>query len=108
MSYWLLEYLHIDNPYRLGTVVNSMVNKHTSHFIQMKVSYVASDYRAFTKDLYSDGCLHNNTLKEKIIGARHSKIWDLGEKLKLYHTMLHTKHKVKQGLISVVALQLFT
>ena len=29
-------------------------------------------------------------------------------RLKLPHTVLHTKHKIKQGLTTVVALQLFT
>ena len=40
-------------------------------FIQLKVSYICvyitSDYRAFTEDLYSDGCLHDN-----IEGESHS------------------------------------
>ena len=54
----------------------------------------------FTEDLYSDGCLHHN-----IEGQNNS---DLDVRLKLPHTMLHTKHKVKQGLTNVVQLQLFT
>ena len=30
-----------------------------------KVSYVVSDYRTFTNDLYSDSCLHDNTAGER-------------------------------------------
>ena len=56
--------------------------------------------RPFTKDLYSDGCLHHN-----IEGQNNS---DLDVRLKLPHTMLHTKHKVKASLATVVRLQLFT
>ena len=56
--------------------------------------------RPLTKDLYSDGCLHHNT--------EGQKNWDLDVRLKQPHTMLHTKHKVKQGFTTVVALQLFT
>ena len=52
---WL--YLHVDNAYRLGIVLYSKLNKRTSHW---KCHYVTSDNRAFTKDLYSDGCLHDN------------------------------------------------
>ena len=54
--------------------------------------------RPFTKDLYSDGAPYN-------IEGRTIK---LDVKLKLPHTMLHTKHKVKQGFTTVVALLLFT
>ena len=56
--------------------------------------------RPFIKDLYSDGCLHNN-----IEGQKSS---DLDVRLKLPHTRLHTEHKVKQGFTTVVALLLFT
>ena len=56
--------------------------------------------RPFTKDLHSDGCLHHN-----IEGQKNS---DLDVRLKLPHTMLHTKHKVKQALTTVISLQLFT
>ena len=55
----------------------------------------------------TDGCLHNY-IEREIIGPRHSKNWDLCERLKLPQTMLHTEHKIKQGLTIVVALQLLT
>ena len=78
-----------------------MYSKLNKSFIQLKVSYVASVYKAFTKDLYSDGCLHNNLEGESYYSFQTLK--KLGPP-----TMLHTKHKVKQGLTTVVALQLFT
>jgi len=74
-------------------------------FIQLKVSYVASDYRAFTKDQYSDGCLHDNIEGENYRSQTLKKILELGEMLKLPHTMLHSNNE-KQGLTIVVALQL--
>ena len=85
----------------LGTVVYSMLNK---SFIQLKVSYVASVYKAFTNNLNST-VVYTITLKEKVVTvSRHSKNWELNVRLKLPPTMLHTKHKVKQGLATVVPL----
>ena len=60
--------------------------------------------RLFTKDLYSDGCLHHNIEGESCSCTQ--KNWNLDVRLKLPHTVLHTNHKVKQGLTTVVALQL--
>ena len=52
-------------------------------------------------------CLHQN-----IEGERYSfqtlKNWVLGVRLKLAHILQHSKHKVKQGFTTIVALQLFT
>ena len=59
--------------------------------------------RPFTKDLYSDSCLHHNIEGESYSCTQ--KNWDLDVRLKLPHTMLH---RVKQGLTTVVVLQLFT
>ena len=49
--------------------------------------------------MYSDSCLHHNNE-----GQKNS---DLVVRLKLPHTILHTKHKVEQGLTTTVALKLF-
>ena len=73
MSYWLLKCLHIDNTYRLGIVVYSKHIQVYKSFIQLKVSYVASDYRAFTIKTCTQTVVYMITLKEKIIGRRHSQ-----------------------------------
>ena len=66
------------------------------------MSYVASVYKAFTNDLNLT-VVYMITLKEKVITvSRHSK--KLNVRLKLPPTMLHSKHKVKRGLTTVVAL----
>ena len=65
--------------------------------------------RVFIEVLYSDGSVvYTITLKEKLYFQTLKKNWDLGVRLKLLHTMLHTKHKVKQGLTAIVSLWLFT
>ena len=62
--------------------------------------------RPFTKDLYSNGSLYHSIEGESYSFTQMN--WDLDVRLKLPQTMLHTKYKVKHGLTTVVALQLFT
>ena len=59
--------------------------------------------RPFTKDLYSDDCLHHNIegqKKQLVPGCE-------AETTYLTCAMLHTKHTVKQGLTTVVALVIY-
>ena len=70
---WL--HLHVDNAYRLGIVLYSKLNKRTSHW---KCHYVTSDNRAFTKDLYSDGCLHDNIEGENLRSQTLKKMGPAG------------------------------
>ena len=58
--------------------------------------------RPFTRGFFSDGCLHHRTE-----GQRNWYL-DVRLNLRIPHTMLHPKHKVKRDFTTVVSLQLFT
>ena len=76
--------MHIDNAYRLGIV------KLNKSFIRLQVSYVASVYKASTKDLYSDGCLHDNLEGESYYSFQTLK--KLGPGCEVQTTSHHAAH----------------